>query len=212
MKDIINYLIQNYSGVLELIAAFFSGVGITIHRVYKGITLFSNRKTSKNKHYLNEYSDVLNDKNKAYLKYIINEDVMFKVTKTRSPKLRSIIPNLEKDGVRFDYVRDIKRLNFYVSFNYENPIIKIDRYYKLNKFSEVMLKSIFFIAMIYISFLIFYFENKNSSEYYFLLVSMFITAIGVLSVYIMIASPSKKRIKKLNEILSKYKVDDTELF
>ncbi|KMJ46560.1 hypothetical protein AB204_02980 [Xenorhabdus khoisanae] len=208
MKDFFDYLVHNYAGVLALSGAFFSGVGIVIRLIYKGVTLFSNRRISRNKYYLNEYSNVIGDENKKHIEDIITSEVMFKITKTRSPKLRNIISKLDRNGVRADYIRDIKKLNFYVLFDFEHPIIKTDFYYKVGRVFELMMGGIFFTAMVLIFLMASYFDNKNPQGYSFFLVIIFMIFIGFFSVSFMTLSPSKKRIKNLNEVLSRYKVDD----
>ncbi|MDC9582862.1 hypothetical protein PSI15_15015 [Xenorhabdus sp. PR6a] len=123
MKCFFDYLVHNHTSVLALFGAFFSGIGIVIHFIYKSLTLFSNRRISKNKYYINEYANIIGDENKKYIEDIITAEVMFKVTKIRSPKLRNIISKLDRNGVRTDYIRDIKKLNPIFRTTFRNKMI-----------------------------------------------------------------------------------------
>ncbi|MEQ2024882.1 hypothetical protein ABLB84_03670 [Xenorhabdus szentirmaii] len=208
MKNIVHYIVNNSVAILTLSGAFFSGVGIIIHRIYKGITLFSNRRISKNRHYLNEYVDFIKPENKEHIEKIIESEVMLKVTKIRSPKLRRIVSKLERDDIRPDCIRDIKKLNLYVNFDSESPVIKIDFHYKLQRFSELMIGGICFTTMTLIFLMFSYSKNGNPQGYDFFMTLLFMIATGMFSGYFATLSPSKKRIKQLNEILSAYRLND----
>ncbi|MDC9581641.1 hypothetical protein PSI15_08705, partial [Xenorhabdus sp. PR6a] len=96
----------------------------------------------------------------------------------------------------------------YVLFDFEHPVIKVDAYYKIGRVFEVIMGVVFFIVMVLMFLMASFLDNKSPQGYSFFLFMIFMILIGFFSVSFMTLSPSKKRIKKLNEILSRYKLDD----
>ncbi|PHM35882.1 hypothetical protein Xmau_04411 [Xenorhabdus mauleonii] len=207
MEDILNYLLHNSKPILALISAFCSGVLVIIYRVYKGVTFLSNRRISKNKHYLNEYIDFINNENKKHIENMIESEVMFKVTKIKSSRLRNLISKLERNDVRPDYIRDIRKLNFYVSFDTEFPVIKIDFQYKLGRFFEMIIGGMTFFGMILTSLILYCYKNEALQVSYYSFTAIFLIFLGCFSVFAIKLSPSRKRIKELNKILSECRLN-----
>ncbi|CDH31444.1 hypothetical protein [Xenorhabdus bovienii] len=205
---IFKFLINNHVAVLALSSAFFGGIWLALKSIYRGVSLFSERKISRNKRYLDTYSEVLSLENQRYIKSTMELDLMFKITKIRSIKLRNIILKLELDSVKSDVIRDVKKLDFYVYFNSGVPMIKIDLVYKLTRIFEGIAASILSSIIVFVILLLIVFNYNNFREYYYFPTAALMFSIGIFITRLMVSSLSNKRIEKINKVLSEYKLDD----
>ncbi|PHM69538.1 hypothetical protein [Xenorhabdus sp. KJ12.1] len=202
--NFIDFVLENHTAILAISGAFFGGALGVMQLIHKGVIFFKDRNVSKNMNYLDKYSSVLSPESKRYISDIINAKIIINVTEGVSKRFINLILKLKLDGVRSDFIHDIKYLKNYMVFISDIPEINVGINYKIARFLKQIVGFMFiiivFIMLPYVSDPSISNNNDVSIGLWIGLMSFF----EFYGVYLMFSSPSDRRIRKINEVLSGY--------
>ncbi|WP_340615278.1 hypothetical protein [Xenorhabdus thailandensis] len=214
----LEYIVKHGNDIVKVLGSIGTFIGIilsVLKRLYADVCVFRERKAIKYIKYLNEYNVYLDDLSKEYIKHQIASEIMFDVTKIKSDKFRNIFIKLKQNGLSPEYIDILKRLKTYIVVNSGVVQINVSSYYYFIYCFEKIFSTYFF-TLAFVVLVVFLFKvdvlsNTIGSvlDFFFVMLSMILLmAIGI---YLLMLSPSKYQIRKLNKELIKYKIDDVSL-
>ncbi|WP_338804759.1 hypothetical protein WDV76_05805 [Xenorhabdus griffiniae] len=214
----LEYIVKHGNDIVKVLGSIGTFIGIilsVLKKLYADVCVFRERKAIKYIKYLNEYNVYLDDLSKEYIKHQIASEIMFDVTKIKSDKFRNIFIKLKQDGLSPEYIDILKRLKTYIVVNSGVVQINVSSYYYFTYCFEKIFSTYFF-TLAFVVLVVFLFKVDALSntigsvlDFFFVMLSMILLmAIGI---YLLMLSPSKYQIRKLNKELIKYKIDDVSL-
>ncbi|PHM63234.1 hypothetical protein [Xenorhabdus ishibashii] len=214
----LEYIVKYGNDMVKVLGTIGTFIGIilsVLKKLYADVSVFRERRAIKYIKYLNEYNAYLDELSKDYIKYEIASEIMFDVTKIKSDKFRSIFIKLKQGGLGSEYIDLLKKLKTCTVLNSGVVQVNISTSYYFSYCFEKIFSTYFFtLAFVVLVVFLFKVDTLNntigSALDFFLVVLSMILLMGI-GIYLLMLSPSKYQIRKLNEELMKYKIDDVIL-
>ncbi|MDC9605696.1 hypothetical protein [Xenorhabdus griffiniae] len=214
----LEYIVKHGNDIVKVLGSIGTFIGIilsVLKKIYADVCVFRERKAIKYIKYLNEYNVYLDGLSKEYIKHQIASEIMFDVTKIKSDKFRNIFIKLKQNGLSPEYIDILKRLKTYIVVNSGVVQINVSFYYYFTYCFEKIFSTYFF-TLAFVVLVVFLFKVDALSntigsvlDFFFVMLSMIL--LMVIGIYLLMLSPSKYQIRKLNKELIKYKIDDVSL-
>ncbi|CDG18503.1 MULTISPECIES: hypothetical protein [Xenorhabdus] len=214
----IEYIVKHGNDIVKVLGSIGTFIGIilsVLKKLYADVCVLRERKAIKYIKYLNEYSIYLNERDKEYIKYEIASEIMFDITKIKSDKFRDIFIRLKQNGLSSEYIDNLKKLKTYTVLNAGIVQVKVSSSYYLTSWFEKLF-SIYFFTLSFVVLMVFLLKadalsNTIGSALDFFLVTLSMTLLMGIGIYLLVLSPSKYQIQKLNKELIKYNIDHVDL-
>ncbi|PHM73626.1 hypothetical protein [Xenorhabdus kozodoii] len=214
----LEYIIKHGNDIVKVLGTIGTFIGIilsVLKNFYADVSVFRQRRAIKYVKYLNEYNAYLDDLSKNYIRYEIASEIMCDITKIKSDKFRNIFIKLKQNGLSPEYIDILKKLKTYTALNSGIVQVKVGPSYYFTYCFEKTLSTYFF-TLAFVVLVVFLFKvdalsNSIGSALDFFLATFSMILLMGIAIYLLMLSPSKYQIQKLNQELTKYKIDDIAL-